>query len=467
MCSDFTGGMKDSRPDADVRPTQTRLDRWLSFVDAYPLYILGVIIVLAVLISLVLNKSNLPPAVNAGENDTWWAIAVNLAHGDGYSLCLQRYFPFCGPSNQATATREPLPVLLFAGLALLSGESLWVAVAAEFLIYLSILVLIYFLTREWSNPRAALLAASLWGLYIPAHELISQVSGDLLAAFLVGLGILYVMRARTSRHPRDWLLAGTCLGLATVSRSGMLVVAGLVIAGVVLESWSRRLRLQEIATPALMLSGLLILFVAPWLIRNQLVLGRPVVGSSLIGYNLYRHNYMIDTKNYFRHVGGQEGLAATKALLNRRTDLIGVENEAQMDLIYQAAAIHLIRTYPARYLLLSAYRFLPLWFNWGYPEAYGKEPTRMDYVIMVYQGILLLLALFGLYRTAGRTWPLWGSILAVSLMYMAVDARLLYLTPVMPLVISLSAGGGIELLGKLVHPKLSYGTQPLQGIQGS
>jgi hypothetical protein len=82
----------------------------------------------------------------------------------------------------------------------------------------------------------------------------------------------------------------------------------------------------------------------------------------------------------------------------------------------------------------------------------------MDYVIMMYQGILLLLALFGLYRTAWRTWPLWGSILAVSLMYMAVDARLLYLTPVMPLVISLSAGGGIQLLGKLVHPKLSYGT---------
>jgi hypothetical protein len=465
MCSDFTGGMKDSRP--DVRPTQTRLDRWLSFVDTYPLYILGVITVLAVLISLVLNRNTLPPAANAGENDTWWVIAVNLAHGDGYSLCLERYFPFCGPSNQATATREPLPVLLFAGLALLGGESLWVAVVAEFLIYLSILVLIYFLTHEWSNPRAALLAASLWGLYIPAHELISQVSGDLLAALLVGMGILYVMRARTSRHPRDWLLAGTCLGLATVSRSGMLVVAGLVIGGVVLESFSMRLGLREIVTPTLMLSSLLILFMVPWLIRNRLVLGRPVLGSSLIGYNLYRHNYMIDTDNYFRHVGGQEGLAATEALLNRRTDLIGIENEAQMDLIYRAEAIHLIRTYPTRYLLLSAYRFLPLWFNWGYPEAYGREPLRMDYVIMVYQGILLLLALFGLYRTVWRTWPLWGSILAVSLMYMAVDARLLYLTPIMPLVISLSAGGGTHLLRKLVNRVLRHGRRCSQGIRGS
>jgi hypothetical protein len=34
-------------------------------------------------------------------------------------------------------------------------------------------------------------------------------------------------------------------------------------------------------------------------------------------------------------------------------------------------------------------------------------------------------------------------------MYMAVDSRLLYIIPVMPLVISLSAVGAMRLLGKL------------------
>jgi hypothetical protein len=208
-----------------------------------------------------------------------------------------------------------------------------------------------------------------------------------------------------------------------------------------------------------MLSGLVMLFMAPWLIRNQLVLGRPVLGSSLIGYNLYRHNYMIDTSDYFRHVGGKEALAATQALLSRRTDLVGVENEAQMDLIYRDEAVQRIRAHPLRYALLSAYRFLPLWFNWGYPEAYGKDPSRTDYAIMVFQGFLLILALLGLYRTRWRTWPLWGSILAVSLIYMAVDSRLLYLTPVMPLVISLSAGGAMPMLRKLVPQSFHAKTQ--------
>ena len=463
MYRHFTGGWKGSPSGAPL--VRKWLERGLSFVDAYPLLVLGLIIVLAVIISLVLNRNSLPPAQDAGENDTWWAIALNLVHGEGYSLCIERYFPFCGPSNKATATREPLPVLLFAGLAWLAAESLWGAVSAEFIIYLSILVVTFLLTREWASPRAGLLAAFLWGLYIPAHQLITQVSGDLLAALLVSMGSLYSMRAGVSRHARDWLVAGTCLGLAVVTRSGTLVVAAVMIAGALLESWRRRLAFRELVTPVVILSSLVILFIAPWLIRNHLVLGRPVLGSSLIGYNLYRHNYMIDTESYFRHVGGKEGLAATQVLISRRTDLTGAENEAQMDLIYREEAVELIQAHPLRYVLLSAYRFLPLWFNWGYPEAYGNEPSRTDYAIMMFQAILLILAPLSLYRMLWRTWTLWGSILAVSLIYMAVDARLLYLIPVMPLVVSLSAGGAMRLLGKVIPQSFDDKTQSLPAIR--
>jgi 4-amino-4-deoxy-L-arabinose transferase-like glycosyltransferase len=445
--SHYSGGLKNSRPEEGS--VRNLLGRCLSFIDAYPLYVLGLILVVGIMAALILNRDRLPPVHDAGENDTWWAIALNLVHGEGYSLCITRYFPFCGTDNQATAAREPLPVLLFAGIATLSGESLWAAVVAELLIYLSILVTVYFLTREWSNTRGGLLAAALWSIYIPAHELISQVSGDLLAALLVCMGILFTMRARQNRNPRDWFLAGTSLGLAVVTRSGTLVVAALVIGGVSVESLLARLRWKESFVPAFILSSLVLLLMAPWLIRNKIVLGRPVLGSSLIGYNLYRHNYMIGTNDYLRHVGGAEGQVATEALLNRRTDLLGVENEAQMDLIYRDEAIKLIQDYPAHYLWLSAYRFLPLWLNWGYAEAYGKVPSRTDYAIMVLQGVLLILALIGLRRAFWRTWPLWGGILVISLVYMAVDSRLLYLTPVMPLVISLSAGGSIILLEKL------------------
>lgn len=423
------------------------LDRWLTFVDSHPLRVLALILLLGIFLSVTVNMESLPPALNAGENDTWWSIALNLAHGQGYSLCLTRYFPFCGPSNQVTAAREPLPVLLFAGVARLSGGSLWVATVVEWIIYLAVLVVIYFLTREWASTRAALLAAFLWAVYIPALELIPQVSGDLLAALLVSLGILFTLRARRTRSVRDWLIAGTSLGLAVISRSGTLVVAAIVIGGVLLEAWRDRLRLREVLTPVLILSSLVVLFMAPWLIRNEIVFGRPVLGSSLVGYNLYRHNYMLGTGNYFRYVGGKEGLAAIDALVARRTDLLGTENEAQMDSVYRGEALKIIRAHPAQYVLLSAYRFLPLWFNWGYYESYGVRTGREDHFIMVFQAILLILALIGLRQNVRRTWPLWGSTVAMSLIYMAVDSQLLYLMAVMPLVISLSAAGGSRLLG--------------------
>lgn len=443
MYSIFGSGTKNLRPG---EPEAGRwLERWDALIEKYPLKILGVILILAMVSSLIVNRDRLPPVPDAGENDTWWAIALNLAHGEGYSLCLTRYFPFCGPSNQATAAREPLPVLLFAGIARLSGDSLWAAVAAELLIYLTILVVIYFLTSQWSGTRPALLAALLWGVYVPAHELVSQVSGDLLAALLVAVGLLFVIRARQIRRNRDWLIAGASLGLAVITRSGTLAIAVVLVAGIMLESWHRRLNLKETFGRALTLSSLVILFMAPWLIRNEVVLGRPILGSSLIGYNLYRHNYMIGSSDYFRHVGGAEALAAIEDLITRRTDLLGDENEAQMDLVYRAEALALIRAHPLQYLMLSSFRFLPLWFNWGYPEAYGRDYDRMDYAIMVLQGALLILVLLSFYRTLCRTWPLWASILAVSFIYMAVDSRLLYLTPVMPLVISLSVGGVVTL----------------------
>jgi hypothetical protein len=188
---------------------------------------------------------------------------------------------------------------------------------------------------------------------------------------------------------------------------------------------------------------------APWLIRNRVALGRPILGSSLTGYNLYRHNYMIEKDHYFRYAGPEEAAQAIENLVSQHSDLRGNENEAQMDLIYRNEALKIIELHPGQYLFLSAYRILPLWFDWKIAEAYGRPTNRYGYTIMLLQASLLLPAVLGLRKNLSQTWPLWGSILAISAVYMAVDARLLYVIPVMPLVISLSALGIKELLEKV------------------
>jgi 4-amino-4-deoxy-L-arabinose transferase-like glycosyltransferase len=424
------------------------LTRILNQIDRYPFRAVGAFVVLGILLSVVVIATH-PPSVTSGETDSWWQISLNLIHGHGYSLCLARYFPFCGPSNQVTATREPVPVLLFAAAAWLGQDSLLVAEIIEAIIYLAIIVTVYFLTREWADTRSAVIASFLWTIYLPALELIPQVSGDLFAALCITLGILFTLRARKTAKTRDWLIAGICLGLAVMSRSATLVMASIVIVGQTVESWHRRLGLREIIRPAILIFGLVILMMAPWLIRNRLSLGSPILGSSLTGYNLYRHNYMLGSFHYLHYVGPAEGLRAIKDLTSRHPGLRGDENEAEMDLVYRSEALRIIQTHLAPYVWLSAYRFFPLWFDWKIAEAYGRSTNRYGSLIITLQALLLALALLGSHKNVGQTWPLWGSIFGISLAYMAVDARLLYVMPVMPLVISLSGLGGNKLLEKI------------------
>jgi 4-amino-4-deoxy-L-arabinose transferase-like glycosyltransferase len=133
--------------------------------------------------------------------------------------------------------REPVPVLLFALVAWIGNESLWIAGIIEALVYLMIILSVYYLTREWADPRSAVIASLLWAIYLPALELLPQVSGDLLAALCTTLGILFTLRARKTQQTRDWLITGIFLGLAVLSRSATLVIALLVIGGHMIESW--------------------------------------------------------------------------------------------------------------------------------------------------------------------------------------------------------------------------------------
>ncbi len=390
-----------------------------------------------------------PPDIHNGETVSWWGIALNLARGYGYSLCNPYYFPFCNASTPYTAMREPAPVLLFAGVALLFKESLLAASLTELMLHIGIVMAVFYLTREWAGPWAGLLAALAWAIYPRVYILIPQVSGDLLAGLGVTAGIFFVMKARRTDHIRDWLSAGLGLGMAVMSRSAMLMVALTVIAGCMIERWDLREHIWNWMRPTLLVTAMVAVFMAPWLIYTDVALGRPLVGSSLVGYNIYRHNFIVSTNNYLHYVGNDEGWAAIQALLGRRTDLRGTENEAQMDVVYRQEGLKIIAANPGHYVLLSAYRFFMLWFDWQVSVGFGYPMGLTEYSLAALQLILLILAFAGLRNNLLRTWPLWASLIMVTLAYIAVDSRMLYTGPVMPLVISLSAAGAVKLMQKI------------------
>src|SRR5437868_5019118 len=381
------------------------LTRILNQIDLYPFRSIGALLVLGILLSVVVIVTH-PPSLTSGETDSWWQISLNLAHGHGYSLCLTNYFPFCGPANEVTATREPVPALLFAAVAWLGQDSLLVAEIVEAIIYLVIIVTVYFLTREWADTRSAVIASFLWTIYLPALELIPQVSGDLFAALCISMAILFTLRAKKTRRTLDWMIAGISLGLSILSRSSALVIAIVIVSGLLMAALHQKGTTKEIIRPVLWLVSVLLIITLSWVIRNRAVMGHLIIGSSLTGYNLYRHNYQLGIPDYFRYVGPDEGLQVIENLISRHPDLRGNENEAEMDLFYRSEALRIIEAHPAQYVLLSAYRFFPLWFDWKIAEAYGRPTNRYGYLIMTLQALLLALALLGLHKNVGRTWAI-------------------------------------------------------------
>lgn len=422
---------------------QIRLKSLLKYMDTYHVQFFILIVILALGLGVGILAIR-PLSLNNGQTGAYWEIARNLINGQGYSLCQHSYFPFCGFSNQTTASREPAPVLLLALTTLLFPNVLLNATLLQLAIYVGITLALYILTKHWAGKHAALLASLIWAVYLPGLKLVSQFSGDLLATLGITLGIYYILRAQQTNHDRDWVLAGLALGLAIMSRSASLVVALVVVSGSFVAQWLRQKNWLASLKSATLISIPIVILMLSWAARNQMALGSPVIGSTLTGYNIYRHNYMLGTSDYFRYVGSSEGYLAIQNLLARHPNLTGLENEVQMDAIYRQEGLKIILAHPMQYLYLSAFRFLPLWLDWRVSEAYGTPTSTMDYMVMIEQFVLLAAAIFAARQALKNLWPIWLSVLGICLAYMLVDSQLRYLVPVMPLVVSLAAASLIK-----------------------
>lgn len=394
-----------------------------------------------------------PPTATSGETAHTWPIALHLAHGRGYTACFPSYFPLCRSGDAQTAQREPLPVLVFAGLALLTGDSLLAAAIFNVGVRLAALLAIYWLTGMVAGRRAALLAAALWAAYLPAIKLVDSISGDLFAAPWAALALGMLVRAQRRGRWRDWAAAGVCAGLGALSRSALLVLAPVCAAGALHWAWRAwaageraPLRLLRPAALVVLAAGLTI---APWAVRNAVAFGRPIVGSTLVGYNLFRENYQLHSRNYLHYVDEPEATRAVARLMARQRTLRGTENEAQVDWLYTRAALHVIEDNPRRYLWLTAYRGLMLWFDVGVDPTDRTGTAGMGLAVVAEQAALLVMAGLGLWARWRQMWPLALSIAAICALYMAVIGMVRFLVPVMPLTIALSAAGACWTAARL------------------
>ncbi|MCA1666948.1 MAG: glycosyltransferase family 39 protein, partial [Thermomicrobia bacterium] len=361
---------------------ESKSNQIIAAIEASPARTLAVILLLAICLTLP-RLWLMPLSLTNGDSATWWPVIDNVAHGRGYTECIPSYFPYCGPTNNISAAREPASVLLFAAVDRVTHASASAAVLVQIALNLIVVLGVYSLARQLAGVRIGLFAALLWVLSIPvAKSEVAEVSGDMLATACVAWGLFFFMRARARNRASDYLAAGLCLSLGILSRSVLALIPVLLIIGLVAGAFvARRVqprRLGRLLTPIALFALASFVPFSPWFVRNYIEFHQPVLGTTLNGYNLYRENYQLSQSSYLRYVGGDEADRAVAALVARRTDLNGTVNEAQMDGVYRTEALKSIKAAPLRYVILSAARGVMLWFNWTIPAGYGLSWTALD-----------------------------------------------------------------------------------------
>lgn len=233
------------------------------------------VIVFAVRLAGMIASQRMMPVV-AADTATYMSVARNLVSGNGFVLQESRY--------EASRIAPLFPLLLAANMKI-AGPSLPIRLlGTENAVLRTIAVIIlFFLVRMYFS---ALVATAAVGIYVvdPWEALwTGYILKESLAVCLF-LGAIYAV-ARAFERPSVWryALAGTMIGLATLAR----FASGTVwIAAVVLVLLQKERRVKFIAA----LSFAMVATLSPWLIRNWIVTGQPVLSPHFVGQKLYTSN---------------------------------------------------------------------------------------------------------------------------------------------------------------------------------
>ena len=267
--------------------------------------------------------------------------------------------------------------------------------------------LVGWLTHQTAGRRAAWVAMAMAAVYLPLVVVNVSMESESLLVPLSLAAVNFALRARRAERKLPWLvLAGLFTGLATLTRENAAVI-GLALAVVV---WTphRRWSLRGLLAP-LVLLGAMVLAVAPWTIRNAVVLHAFVPVSTELGPTL-TGTYNSDSA---RHDFLWEGPASY-------TDYSSIRREkhltsSQLDTKLTGAVLHDIARHPAyipQAMFWNTVRLLDLDglsladrtahddVGSSYPFA---DATVFDFWLVA------LLAIGGLFTRAARRvpWQLW------------------------------------------------------------
>jgi 4-amino-4-deoxy-L-arabinose transferase-like glycosyltransferase len=191
------------------------------------------------------------------------SLAARIAAGEG----VVHHFPF--DFLHPTAWRPPLYPLLLGTVYRVTGARLGAAQALNIVLGTVVVVLAALVARRLAGWRAGLVTGLLAAVYLPLVFNDGPPLSEPLGLALLMATLLLLMQRRTG-------LAGATTALVALTRPSGQFVALVLLAWVLWRLGWRR---------ALYYAACLVLVVSPWMIRNWIRLGSPVLVTSN-GFNL-------------------------------------------------------------------------------------------------------------------------------------------------------------------------------------
>jgi 4-amino-4-deoxy-L-arabinose transferase-like glycosyltransferase len=251
------------------------------------------------------------------DADSYYAIGRAVSDGQGYVFTL----PFS--SLHATAIRPPLYPTVIAGAFRVFGAHVGVAQGVNVVAGSVAAVLAALLANRISGPRAGLCAGIVVALYPPLIANDVTVLVESLAVLLLFASVLFLVDGRT-------VLAGISLGLLMLDRASAQWFVVLIAAWVLWRmGWRHAVRLVAVA----------LIVVSPWVIRNWVHVGGPVIVATN-GFNL--------NAAYSREAAQSKGFV--DAYLDPRFAVMRLHarDEVDLDARLRTKALHDLRANPTR-----------------------------------------------------------------------------------------------------------------------
>jgi hypothetical protein len=218
----------------------------------------------------------------------------------GLANALYEEGTYGGPEFHDASDWSPgAPLLYAAAFYATGGAREGTARIVELLLGMATIVLVYMLGRRIACGPVGLLAALGVAVYPPFIHTVGALYSEPLAMAALPAAILAFLWASEGERLRDWLLPGLLFGITAMARPEYLAVGvAFALLAALRVVRARGWRPGAVAT-ALLVVGLA-LPIAPWTVRNIVVLDRAVTISTGGGKALYVGTYLPADGEYQR-----------------------------------------------------------------------------------------------------------------------------------------------------------------------